>query len=130
MRRSFFRMQPGSPRYFTQWIYDVWRNKVLFGSVMAGFILIFPLLYIPIINHDVFVHEGISWEWAIVFIGAALFFAGVEMWKWAKRLVLRRIRVDEADQGQDRRESVVFGAYLKHADSGSDREPDLEKEVG
>ena len=29
-RRSFFRMQPGSKKYFTQWIYDVWRNKFLF----------------------------------------------------------------------------------------------------
>jgi len=26
MRRSFFRMQPGSKKYFTQWAIDVWRN--------------------------------------------------------------------------------------------------------
>merc|ERR1712098_858094 len=37
MRRSFFRMQPGSKKYFTQWMYDVWRNPFLFWAVIAGF---------------------------------------------------------------------------------------------
>ncbi|KAL8952947.1 MAG: hypothetical protein Q9222_001166 [Ikaeria aurantiellina] len=90
MRRSFFRMQPGSKKYFTQWMYDVWRNKFLFFAIMAGFITIFPTLYIPVINHDVFKHEGISWEWGIVFVEAALFFLGIETWKWAKRIFFRR----------------------------------------
>lgn len=90
MRRSFFRMQPESNRYLTQWIFDVWRNKFLFWSIIAGFITIFPLLYIPVINHDVFKHTPISWEWAIVFIEALLFFLGVEAWKWAKRVFFRR----------------------------------------
>ncbi|KAL1953226.1 hypothetical protein VTO42DRAFT_3368 [Malbranchea cinnamomea] len=90
MRRSFFRMQPGSKRYFTQWMYDVWRNKFLFWSIIAGFITIFPLLYIPVINHDVFRHTGITWEWGIVFVEATLFFGGVEAWKWAKRIYFRR----------------------------------------
>ncbi|OMP83032.1 Sodium transport ATPase 5 [Diplodia seriata] len=89
MRRSFFRMQTNSDRYFTQWVYDVWRNKFLFWAIIAGFVTIFPTLYIPVINHDVFRHESISWEWVIVFIAAGLFFAGVEAWKWAKRVFYR-----------------------------------------
>ena len=48
MRRSFFRMQPDSNRYFTQWMHDVWRNKFLFWAVIAGFVTIFPTLYIPV----------------------------------------------------------------------------------
>jgi len=79
LRRSFFRMQPGSKHYFTQWARDVWQNRFLFFSAVAGFVLIFPLLYIPVINDVVFKHTGISWEWAIVFISAFLFFAGVEV---------------------------------------------------
>merc|ERR1712058_150912 len=63
MRRSFFRMQPKSTKYFTQWAIDVWRNKFLFWAVIAGFVTIFPTLYIPVINHKVFKHTGISWEW-------------------------------------------------------------------
>ncbi|KAL2827398.1 hypothetical protein BDW59DRAFT_57112 [Aspergillus cavernicola] len=90
LRLSFFRMQPESKKYFTQWMYDVWRNKFLFWSIMAGWITIFPILYIPVLNHVVFKHTGISWEWGIVFVEAILFFGGVEAWKFAKRVWFRR----------------------------------------
>ncbi|PYH75411.1 sodium ion P-type ATPase [Aspergillus uvarum CBS 121591] len=89
MRRSFFRMQPKSEKYYTQWIHDVWQNRFLFWSIIAGWITIFPILYIPVLNHAVFKHTGISWEWGIVFIEAILFFLGVEAWKYAKRVFLR-----------------------------------------
>lgn len=61
MFRSFFRMQPGSKKYFTQWIHDIWRNKFLFCAVMAGIVTLFPVLYIPVLNTVVFKHRGISW---------------------------------------------------------------------
>lgn len=89
MRRSFFRMQPGSKKYFTQWIYDIWANKLLFWAVVAGFVTVFPTLYIPVINRKVFKHEGISWEWGIVFVESFLFFVGIESWKWVKRVYFR-----------------------------------------
>ena len=41
--------------------------------------MMFPLLYIPVINDYVFKHTGISWEWAIVFIEAFLWFCGAEV---------------------------------------------------
>ncbi|KAF2753877.1 Na(+)/Li(+)-exporting P-type ATPase [Pseudovirgaria hyperparasitica] len=95
LRRSFFRMQPGgrssSTKYLlTQWIHDVRRNKFLFWAIIAGFATIFPTLYIPVVNHDVFKHTGITWEWGIVFVETVLFFLGVELWKWAKRVCFRR----------------------------------------
>lgn len=90
MRRSFFRMQPNSKKYFTQWMYDVWRNKFLFWSIMAGWITMFPILYIPVLNDVVFKHKPITWEWGIVGVEAVLFFVGVEAWKWAKRVFFRR----------------------------------------
>ncbi len=83
-------MQPGSKKYFTQWYYDVRRNPLLFWSILAGFLTIFPTLYIPVINHQVFKHTGITWEWSIVVIEAILFFLGCETWKWCKRIFLRR----------------------------------------
>ncbi|RAL63849.1 hypothetical protein DID88_003492 [Monilinia fructigena] len=89
MRRSFFRMQPGSKKYFTQWIHDIWRNQFLFWAIMAGFATVFPILYIPFINRNIFKHEGISWEWGIVFIESILFFLGIETWKWIKRVYIR-----------------------------------------
>lgn len=90
MRRSFFRMQPKSKKYFTQWMYDVWRNKFLFWSIMAGWVTMFPILYIPVLNDVVFKHKPITWEWGIVAVEAVLFFMGVEAWKWAKRVFFRR----------------------------------------
>ena len=90
MRRSFFRMQPDSKRIFTQWMFDVWRNKFLFWGIMAGFVLTFPILYIPVINDVVFKHTGIGWEWGVVFVETLLFVLGVESWKWCKRIFFRR----------------------------------------
>lgn len=114
MRRSFFRMQPGSKKYFTQWMYDVWRNQFLFWAIMLGFFTLFPLLYIPKLNTVIFLHKGIAWEWGIVFIAAALFFAGVESWKWAKRIYFRRqsrkmLGLSWKDMDVEQR---VFGEYL------------------
>jgi Na+-exporting ATPase len=123
LRRSFFRSQPHSKRYFTQWVHDVWRNQFLFWAVIAGFVTIFPVLYIPVINTVVFKHVGISWEWGIVFIEAFLFFLGIEAWKWAKRVFFRhRARkapgagTGGADAAADL-ESRVFDRYLAAADA-------------
>jgi magnesium-transporting ATPase (P-type) len=110
MRRSFFRMQPKSKKYFTQWFWDVWRNKFLFFAIVSGFITIFPILYIPGLNTSVFKHAGISWEWGIVFIEAILFFLGIESWKWAKRIYFRR-QARKATGGVKDIESRVFGHY-------------------
>lgn len=110
-RRSFFRMQPKSKKYFTQWMIDVWENKFLFWSVIFGFASIFVILYVPVINHDVFLHTGISWEWAIVIVEAILFFAGIEAWKWGKRVFFRQ-RAAKAGGGRARRlSSTVFDGY-------------------
>lgn len=92
LRRSFFRMQPDSKRYLTQWILDIWENKFLFWSVVAGFVTIFPLLYIPGLNTIVFRHTGISWEWGVVFVIALLFCLGAEAYKFAKRVVIRLLK--------------------------------------
>lgn len=114
MRRSFFRMQPGSKKYFTQWMIDIWRNRFLFWAIIFGFVTLFPTLYIPVLNHAVFKHTGISWEWAIVFIAAGLFFAGVEGWKFGKRVFFRRR--DRKSHGGNWKdldiEQRVFGDFL------------------
>ncbi|GKT84106.1 potassium/sodium efflux P-type ATPase [Colletotrichum tofieldiae] len=110
MRRSFFRMQPKSTKYFTQWFIDTWRNKLLFFAIIIGFVTIFPLVYIPVLNTSVFKHAPITWEWGIVFVGAVLFFMGVEAWKWAKRIYFRRVAHKQHGGIKDL-ESRVFGHY-------------------
>ncbi|KAK6360009.1 Na+ ATPase [Orbilia brochopaga] len=115
MRRSFFRMQPHSNRYFTQWAIDVWRNRFLFWAIIAGFVTIFPTLYVPVINHKVFKHTGISWEWAIVFIATFLFFVGVEAWKWGKRVYFRRYGAKRAPGDDQDVEDKIFGHYFSRS---------------
>ncbi|KAJ9604825.1 P-type ATPase [Cladophialophora chaetospira] len=126
LRRSFFRMQPGSKRYLTQWMFDVWRNKFLFWAVIAGFVTIFPTLYIPVINHDVFNHTGITWEWGIVFVEAVLFFLGAEAWKWAKRVFLRR-RSRKMGYPADDLEKRAFGSFLTEVQGANGAPRELKK---
>ena len=112
LRRSFFRMQPKSKRYFTQWVHDVWRNKFLFWAIVSGFVTIFPVLYVPVVNRTIFKHEGISWEWGIVFVEAFLFFLGIEAWKWAKRIHFRRVARKTTGSIADL-EARTFGQYYE-----------------
>ncbi|KAJ4189404.1 P-type ATPase [Fusarium solani] len=121
MRRSFFRMQPKSKRYFTQWMFDVWRNQFLFWSIVAGFVTMFPLIYIPKLNTVVFKHAPISWEWGIVFVEALLFFLGIESWKWAKRIYFRRQARKATGHVQDL-ETRAFGQYYSMSTRSQDEE--------
>lgn len=112
MRRSFFRMQPKTQYPLTQWARDVWKNQFLFWAVMAGFITVFPTLYIPVINHKVFKHTGITWEWGVVFIEAILFFAGCEAWKWGKRIYFRRQAIKNGGGREIDLETLAFKIYF------------------
>ncbi|KAJ6441556.1 calcium-transporting ATPase 3 [Purpureocillium lavendulum] len=85
-RRSLFYM----PKGFKAWGMHLWGNKFLFFSVTIVFFVVFGTLYIPVIDHVVFMHTGISWEWAVVFIAVIVFMLGAETWKWIKRVYTRR----------------------------------------
>jgi Na+-exporting ATPase len=98
----------------------VWSNKFLSIAVAAGFVLIFPLLYIPVINDVVFKHVGITWEWGIVFIVALLFFVGAETWKFSKRVFFRhRARNTVSTDPNVDVEERVFRRYLTQSSTGS-----------
>ncbi|KAF8658396.1 hypothetical protein AX16_002004 [Volvariella volvacea WC 439] len=90
MRRSFFRMEGKPKNPWTIWMKHIWRNKFLFWSIFAGFVTVFPIIYIPGLNRVVFKHGPISWEWGIVFVESAMFVLGIELWKWLKRVYYRR----------------------------------------
>jgi Na+-exporting ATPase len=119
LRRSFFRMTPGSKHWLTQWARDLWENRFLFWSIVAGVFTIFPILYIPGLNRVVFRHEPISWEWGVVFVATVLFFAGVEAWKLCKRLYFRR-QTKKKTGGVNDLETRVFGRYLSMGRSDSE----------
>ncbi|XPS73172.1 P-type Na(+) transporter [Ascochyta lentis] len=85
-RRSFFDFEQG----VKHWARHLWGNKFLFFSVTVVFVMVVPTLYIPKLNHIVFLHDGISWEWAVVFVAVIGYMVGAEAWKWAKRVYFRR----------------------------------------
>lgn len=85
-RRSFFDMHKG----FKAWASHLWGNQFLFFAITIVFFIVFPTLYIPVLNHVVFLHTGITWEWAVVFVAVTVFIIGAEGWKWMKRAYLRR----------------------------------------
>jgi Na+-exporting ATPase len=96
-------------------MHDIWSNRFLFWGIMAGFVLAFPILYIPVINHSVFKHTAISWEWGIVFVETVLFFLGIETWKWFKRVYFRRqarIQEKKGDKGGDQYYLGDFNRYV------------------
>ncbi|KAI9148806.1 Sodium transport ATPase 5 [Paramyrothecium foliicola] len=86
-RRSLF---DGMFSNTKEWGMRLWRNQFLFWSVVGGIIIAVPTLYIPVLNHKVFLHTGIDKEWGIVFALVIFFFIGVESYKWGKRVYLRR----------------------------------------
>ncbi|KAK4701347.1 P-type Na+/K+ transporter, partial [Phenoliferia sp. Uapishka_3] len=90
LRNSFFLKSSNCPRPYTQWARDLYENPFLLWSCFAGFITIFPIIYIPGLNTVVMKHAPISWEWGLVFISCVLFMAFVEAWKYAKRVYVRR----------------------------------------
>lgn len=84
--RSLFQ----SPHEDTTWYGHLWGNQFLFWSVIGGFISVFPVVYIPVINTKVFLHGPIDYEWGIAFGFSLLYLLGCESWKWGKRVYYRK----------------------------------------
>jgi Na+-exporting ATPase len=45
------------------------------------------MIYIPVVNYNVFKHEAITWEWGVVFIEAVICILGIEFWKLCKGFI-------------------------------------------
>lgn len=89
MRRSLFAMLPDSETPYTQVFRDIWSNQFLFWSIIFGFVTVFPIVYIPVINRGIFLHTNIGHEWALAFAFSILFWIVVELWKYVKRVYFR-----------------------------------------
>lgn len=89
MRRSFFRMTPNTSEPFRQFFRDVYENKFLFWSIVVGFAGAFPVVYIPVINTAVFLHQSIGYEWGVSVGFTIVFWMGAELWKYGKRVYFR-----------------------------------------
>ncbi|KAJ4314755.1 hypothetical protein N0V94_006299 [Neodidymelliopsis sp. IMI 364377] len=86
--RSLFNMYPNTdsnvPRGLSVFP-TLWRNRFLFFAVIAGLVMMFPIVYIPVINEKVFKHGSITWEWGVSFGCVVLYISAIETWKMIKR---------------------------------------------
>ncbi|KAK3299716.1 P-type ATPase-like protein [Chaetomium fimeti] len=83
--RSLFNMHPEKYSGPLSVFRTIWQNKFLFGAVTAGFVVAFPVIYLPVVNRIVFKHDAITWEWGVVAACVVVYTAIVEMWKAVKR---------------------------------------------
>jgi potassium/sodium efflux P-type ATPase len=84
LRRSMFALNPESESKFP-FFSDIYGNRFLFFSVVIGALSVFPVVYIPYLDHNFFKHTGITWEWALSIGFVFVFVAGIECWKLIKR---------------------------------------------
>ncbi|KAK4112053.1 calcium ATPase [Canariomyces notabilis] len=84
IRRSMFRLNPDDQSKFPLFK-DLYENRFLFWAVVIGGLSVFPTVYIPYLNEDVFKHTAISWEWGVVVGMTILYVVGLESWKYVKR---------------------------------------------
>lgn len=83
--RSLFNLDPA--RYSGHWsvFQALTHNRFLLWAIVAGFLIIFPVIYIPVVNETVFKHNGMTWEWGIVLGCVICYIAFVEAWKAIER---------------------------------------------
>lgn len=105
--------------WWKQTAIDLWGNQFLFWSVIVGFVTVFPVVYIPVINNDVFLHKGIGYEWGIA-IGFSLFFLlSSETWKWTKRIHKRKQAKKVVNPEYDLERNDPFQKYASFSRSNT-----------
>ncbi|KAK3318016.1 hypothetical protein B0H66DRAFT_221479 [Apodospora peruviana] len=109
IRRSMFRLNPDDESSFPLFK-DLYNNRFLFWAVAIGALSVFPTVYIPYLNRDVFKHTDISWEWGVVIGMTIVYVLGIEAWKFTKRTL--NILDDH---------KVVRGAWSQGEDGGKSR---------
>ncbi|KAK1509264.1 potassium/sodium efflux P-type ATPase [Colletotrichum costaricense] len=84
-QRSLFNMNPELWTGPTAVFKTIFKNRFLFWAVAGGFIMTFPVIYLPVVNRAVFKHGMITWEWGIVVACLVVYVALIETWKAVKR---------------------------------------------
>jgi len=114
IRRSMFRLDPATDSKFPIFA-DIYENKFLFWAVIIGAVSVFPAVYIPGLNTDVFKHIGITWEWGLSFGSVFIFVAGVEAWKACKRhfrlFEAEGVNTDKDQRGRVKKLSLKQGFF-------------------
>ncbi|KAF9364044.1 Na+ ATPase [Mortierella sp. NVP85] len=69
------------------------RNKMLWLSIVVGALVVIPCIYIPGLNHNLFKHSSISYEWGIVLAAVVIFILFSDLYKFIKRRTMKPLSV-------------------------------------
>ncbi|GES61699.1 putative P-type ATPase [Aspergillus terreus] len=83
--RSLFNLDPDKYPGKLSVFHSIWKNRFLFWAIVAGFVIAFPVIYLPVINHAVFKHTLIEEEWGVVIACMVMYLVLIESWKAIKR---------------------------------------------
>ena len=70
-------------------------NKMLWVSIIVSSLPVFSVIYIPGVNHNVFKHSSLSYEWGLVACAFVLFIAFAEIYKLIKRNAMNSLSLQE-----------------------------------
>ncbi|KAJ1770593.1 hypothetical protein IW140_002979 [Coemansia sp. RSA 1813] len=76
----------------------VHENKILFYGFFSGLVLCLLCIYVPGLNTKVLKMKGISWEWGVVLVTLLVFLILSEIYKFAKRKLLKPLSVATDEQ--------------------------------
>lgn len=65
-------------------------NKTLLVSALVLILSVFPVIYIPVINEEVFLLASLGWEWGMIFASIFVYMAFAEGYKFVRRYYARR----------------------------------------
>ncbi|KAG2731896.1 hypothetical protein G9P44_005483 [Scheffersomyces stipitis] len=117
---SLFRMRQDTDHpWWKQTAIDLWSNKFLFFSVIGGFVSVFPVVYIPVINTKVFLHKPIGYEWGVAVGLSVLYLLGSEAWKWAKRVYRRKVSYKAKNPEYELERNDPFQKYASFSRSNT-----------
>ncbi|KAG0306400.1 Na+ ATPase [Dissophora globulifera] len=69
-------------------------NRMLLLSIIIGALLVFPVVYIPGLNHNVFKHSPMTYEWSLVMAALVIFIVFAEVYKKIKIRVMKPLNLE------------------------------------
>lgn len=92
---------------------NLFDNKILLWSSGICALVVFPILYIPVISDYAFQLLGIGWEWGIIAASLVVYLLATELWKLVRRM---------SSKGRNKGGPVMVEKNLPRFDTIAERE--------
>lgn len=92
-------------------------NKMLWMSIVVGALLVFPVVYIPVLNHNVFKHSAMTYEWGLVVASLVIFVGFAEVYKKVKTRLMKPLGLETNSQAEMERMRTFMTQQGSQTDS-------------